>query len=101
VAPGAKQKQRATFHIQGMGDALHRDQNDFFRIPDHGNRFGDTNQGFVINCGFVHGNLLSFSAEMPDGGQRYFYTHAVRFPGSDARERTSGYPAEQFYKGKQ
>jgi hypothetical protein len=65
VAPGTKQKQRATFDVQGMGDALHRDQNDLFRIPDHGNRLGDTNKDFVINCGLVHGNLLSFSGEMP------------------------------------
>jgi hypothetical protein len=34
-------------------------------------------------------------------GQRGFRTPAVRFPGSEEREKMSGYPAEQFNKGKQ
>jgi len=34
-------------------------------------------------------------------GQRGFHKPAVRFAGSEEREKMSGYPAEYFNKGKQ
>ena len=100
LALGAKQKQRAAFHVQGAGNALHRNQNEFFRIPDHGNRFGDTYERFVINCGLVHGNLLSFIGEVPEGGKGVAIPR-IRFCSFGEREKVSPYRAAQFYKGKQ
>ena len=51
-----------------MRDALHRNEDDFLRVPDHGNRFGDSNQGLIVDNGLYHKGLLSFRQLNTSGG---------------------------------